>query len=342
MYTYKFIQWILFFYIYCFLGWCFESTYVSVRKRQLVNRGFLKGPFLPIYGSGAIVVLFAALPFKSMPVAVYFVGLLAATLLELVTGIVMEALFKVRYWDYSNQKFNYKGHICLSSSIAWGFFSVAMIYGFHRPIEKFVFWLPDSVVTYGTYLLTIIIAADFATSFKTAMELRDLLVAVEKVKNEIHLMQKRVEVIEAVLADEALQRKEWIEEKKDHIIEKKEQIIAEGKERISEKKERIIGESKEQLMAELQELRNKQLVSKTKLHQKLSVGRDKIDMLRRNPTAHSVKEYSPSFETVKSGLSDMRKGWKLREEEVREKMIDNIVEHILELGKKYRGEDDDK
>jgi uncharacterized membrane protein len=306
MYTYKFVQWLLFFYIYCFLGWCFESTYVSIRKRQLINRGFLKGPFLPIYGSGAIAVLLAALPYQDKPVAVYFVGLMAATLLELVTGMVMESLFKVRYWDYSNQKFNFKGHICLSSSIAWGFFSVAMIYGFHRPIERFVLNLPDTLVTYGTYLLTIGIAADFATSFKTAMELREVLITIEKVKNEMRLMQKRAEVIEAILADEAEQRKE-------HRAEKKEQLVK-----------------------ELEELKSKQLVSTVKLRQKLSGGKDKINMLRRNPTAQSVTEYSPSFESLKSGFYEMCSGWKLKGEDAREKIAENIVERILEMGRRHK------
>lgn len=304
MYTYQFVEWLLFFYIYCFLGWCFESAYVSARTRQLVNRGFLKGPFLPIYGSGAIAVLFAALPFQKMPVAVYFVGLTAATLLELVTGIAMESLFKVRYWDYSNQKFNYKGHICLSSSIAWGFFSVAMIYGFHRPIERFVLWLPKPLVTYGTYVLTIVLAADFATSFKTAMELRDMLVMVEKIKNEMRLMQKRVEVIEAILADEAQQRKEQF------------------------------GQKKEQLVKELEELKNRQLTGRARLHQRLSVGRDKVDLLRRNPGAHSIKEYSRSFEFVKNGFFEMRSSRKLKGSDSGEGIVERIVERILEREKR--------
>ena len=109
-------QWILYFYVYCFLGWIFESCYVSFRKKEWVNRGFLHGPFLPIYGSGAVMMLFVSEPFKNNLILTYFAGVVGATLLELVTGAAMEALLKVRYWDYSNQKFNYKGYICLSSS----------------------------------------------------------------------------------------------------------------------------------------------------------------------------------------------------------------------------------
>lgn len=99
----------------------FESTFVSLKSKKFVNRGFMRGPFLPIYGSGAIMMLVVSMPFQDNIFLTYIAGCIGATALELVTGVTMEALFKVRYWDYSNQKFNYKGHICLSSTIAWGF-----------------------------------------------------------------------------------------------------------------------------------------------------------------------------------------------------------------------------
>ena len=82
MYSYHFREWLSFFYFYCIFGWCFESTYVSFKERHLMNRGFLKGPWLPLYGSGAILVLWLTLPFQETPVLVYVVGALGATVLE--------------------------------------------------------------------------------------------------------------------------------------------------------------------------------------------------------------------------------------------------------------------
>ncbi len=220
MYSYLLQQWLLFFFIYCFLGWCWESAYVSVRKRQWVNRGFLKGPFLPIYGSGALAVLVSTLPVRECPALVYIFGLIGATLLELVTGICMENLFHVRYWDYSNQKFHYKGHICLSSSVAWGFFSLAMIYGFHKPIERMVLGLPYRFTNVSSFILTAIVAADFAVSFKTAMELRDILDGMERIKDEMKKLQRRAEIMEAFIADSAENRKEETMEELRRIREK--------------------------------------------------------------------------------------------------------------------------
>ena len=100
MHIYTTGQWVLLFFFYCFCGWVWESCYVSVCQRRWVNRGFLHGPLLPIYGSGAILILFVTLPAANHLWLVYVLGLVAATALEYVTGAVMERLFGVRYWDY--------------------------------------------------------------------------------------------------------------------------------------------------------------------------------------------------------------------------------------------------
>lgn len=111
MYTYTWYQWLAFFYVYCFLGWIFESTYVSLKQKRLVNRGFLRLPMLPLYGSGAVMMLWVSLPVRDSLPLVYISGFIAATALEYVTGAVMERLFKVRYWDYSSQPFQLHGYI---------------------------------------------------------------------------------------------------------------------------------------------------------------------------------------------------------------------------------------
>ncbi len=126
------------FYLYCFFGWIFESSYVSILKRRFVNRGFLRIPMLPLYGSGAVMMLVVSEPFQDSLLLTWVSGVIGATILEYVTGWAMEQLFKVRYWDYSNQKFNLHGYICLSSSIAWGFLTIFMTHVIHKPIERAV------------------------------------------------------------------------------------------------------------------------------------------------------------------------------------------------------------
>lgn len=86
MYTYTWYQWLAFFYVYCFLGWIFESTYVSLKQKRLVNRGFLRLPMLPLYGSGAVMMLWVSLPVRDSLPLVYISGFIAATALEYVTA----------------------------------------------------------------------------------------------------------------------------------------------------------------------------------------------------------------------------------------------------------------
>ena len=310
MYHYNLQEWLLFFFIYCFLGWCWESCYVSAKKHQWVNRGFMKGPFLPIYGFGALSVLIATLPVRPFPVLVYVFGMIGATALELVTGICMEKLFHVRYWDYSNQKFNFKGHICLTSSIAWGAFSLAMIYGFHKPIEKLVLSIPFVWLDILTTVLTVIVAADFAISFKTAMELRAILDSMERIKDEMKRLQKRAEVIEAFLADDFHDAKENF---KEEMLERKDNLM----EGLQERKENIlegIQERKEDAKAQLKEIREKQKYYLEKKKYSMSDNMAIANLLRRNPSAVSgrhalaFKEYRDKLiESIKREVGELTK-----------------------------------
>lgn len=236
MYHYTIIQWLFFFYFYCFCGWCFESAYVSVKDRKLTNRGFMRGPFLPIYGSGAIMMLVVSMPFQDKIILTYFAGCVGATVLEYVTGVTMEALFKVRYWDYSNKKFNFQGHICLGSTIAWGFLTIGMTEFVHVPVEKMVTAIPSQVLTVATLVLTAGIFADFALSFKAAIDLRNILVKMEQAKEELARIQKRLDVVIALTGEEIGNRKEALAENvKEELVELKEKykVIAEARSRLS-------------------------------------------------------------------------------------------------------------
>lgn len=192
MESYSVLQWMFFFYFYCFAGWCIESAYVSVKERKLTNRGFMRGPFLPLYGSGAVMMLVVSMPFRENLIMTYVAGCIGATVLEYVTGVTMEALFKVRYWDYSNQKFNFQGHVCLGTTLAWGLLTILMTKVVHIPVEQLVFSIPDRALKVSTYILTIYIVADFSLSFKAAIDLRNILVKMEQVKEEMVHIQKRL------------------------------------------------------------------------------------------------------------------------------------------------------
>lgn len=117
MNIYTSTQWIAFFFTYCFLGWCYETVLVSIEERRFVNRGFLRSPFLPIYGFGAIIMIISGKPFVHDPVKMFLCGALSATLMEYATGWIMEWLFKTRYWDYSDCRYNISGRICAEATL---------------------------------------------------------------------------------------------------------------------------------------------------------------------------------------------------------------------------------
>ena len=195
MYTYHWYQWLAFFYIYCFFGWIFESTYVSLRQKKFVNRGFLRLPMLPLYGTGAVMMLWVSLPVRDNLILVYISGVFAATALEYVTGYAMERLFKVKYWDYSDQKFQLHGYICLSSSIAWGFLTILLTEVIHQPIAHFVLGLHPVLLLTGDVITSIIFCADAYESTKTALALGKSLESLAKMQEEMDELRTRIAAI---------------------------------------------------------------------------------------------------------------------------------------------------
>ena len=230
MYEYAWYQWLTFFFIYCFFGWIFESTYVSLKKRQFVNRGFLRLPLLPLYGTGAVMMLWVSLPVKDNLFLVYVSGVVAATVLEYVTGWGMERLFKMKYWDYSNQRFNVKGYICLSSSIAWGFLTILLTEVIHRPIERYVLGLPLMVDLVCVIVVSLLFAADTAESVKAALDLAKVLDAMTNMRAELDDIQVQM----ALLKAETVQR---MEEAREEASQKLGQVRSEAASRTSALKE---------------------------------------------------------------------------------------------------------
>lgn len=201
MMKYTMTQWLIFFYIYCFFGWVWECIFVSVRKRKLVNRGFLKGPLLPIYGSGAICILVVTLPVRGNIPAMFLIGMVAATALEYVTGWAMEKLFHVRYWDYTGQFLNINGHVCLGSTLCWGVLTVLVVEIFHVKLETLVFSFEPWLVDAAAFVITPLFAVDVVTSFHTALHLRDVLIQKERIAAELKRLAERREELERALQE---------------------------------------------------------------------------------------------------------------------------------------------
>ena len=237
MSEYTIPQWLAFFYLYCLIGWIWESCYVSAKSHKWVNRGFLHGPLLPIYGSGALIILIITEPFKQNMVMIFFAGMVGATILEYITGYVMEKIFAVRYWDYTGKFMNINGYICLVSTICWGVFSVLMVKVFHPPVARLLLRIPDLVIYIGDIVISVAFIADIVTSTMEAIDLKKVIREQFEQSERLKKLQERLEVVGSIIDD--LQEKA-VEQKKEKELElqKIRQEIQNAKDAFEQKREK--------------------------------------------------------------------------------------------------------
>lgn len=303
MYPYTLTQWLFLFYFYCFLGWCVESTHVSIRQKppHWVNRGFMRGPFLPLYGSGAIMMLVVSAPFQHNLFLTYVAGCIGATILEYITGVTMEALFKVRYWDYSNQPFNFQGHICLGTTLAWGGLTILMTRVIHKPIENLLYMIPLNMLSVFVFILTVFIAADFALSFRAALDIRDILLGMEKVKEEMAHMQKRLDVIAAVTEEEIGQYRSAAEMRIEELASGIEERLRRMRERAGLHPEEYLESAKNEAI----EIRDKFMNVRYRASELKTVREHwKRGMILGNPGMKGSKKVRYSLEELKEAVKE--------------------------------------
>lgn len=240
--NYSLTEWLAFFYIYSFIGWCIESTIVSVSRRKLTNRGFMTGPMLPLYGTGALVILLSTIWVKDNYFYVYIFGAIGATALELVTGYVMEQLFNIRYWDYTGKKFNFRGYICLKSSLFWGVLSVLVVCVIHKPVSAFVTGMELDAFRIVISVITVIALIDFVHAFKNAYDFKKLLSYETKIRKELNILNEKFQAAGKAIALQY--RKEHfdgnIQKSLQEEIENQKMRIARLKEELDSTKEKLL------------------------------------------------------------------------------------------------------
>ena len=155
--------WFLWLMIYSIIGWVYESTICSISQRKLINRGFLNGPYCPIYGTGAVLVLLVLGRIQN-PVLLFFAGAVLTCSLEYLTSWLMEKLFHARWWDYSKRKFNIGGRACLIGAVVFGAFSVVLILVLHPWVKSDR--LTDTALTWICAILLVGIVSDLIVTVK--------------------------------------------------------------------------------------------------------------------------------------------------------------------------------
>ena len=242
------------FWLYSFCGWIWESSYVSIRQKKLVNRGFVNGPLLTLYGTGAVMVYLILRPFEANVWALYFGGVIVATVLEYVTGVLMETIFHAHWWDYSNQKFNFQGKICLSSSIAWGFFTLGLFYILQPIAVKVVNLVSDTTGEIIVSVVTVCYLVDFGFSAAAAFQLGQKMRSLEKTWGEFlkYLQKSRFnQLAEEMNAKVQQYRAEYSRDKMKEYLAEKRQTLSEAMEQMQKlEKERKEAEGRRNPLSE--------------------------------------------------------------------------------------------
>ena len=194
---YSFLEIIIYFITYSFLGWVMESIFRSISEKKIINTGFLKGPFCPIYGVGAIIMLLFLKRFSDNLTVLFIVSVVVLTIWEYLVGVLLEKLFHTKYWDYSKNKFNFQGRICLTNSIFWGILGVVFVKYIHPAIENLIEKIDVRILIFVYSILGIVILVDMITSIVKVKNIKVTLEKIEKLNNEIRekLKEENVQYI---------------------------------------------------------------------------------------------------------------------------------------------------
>mgnify|MGYP000782352724 FL=1 len=280
----------LLFIVWSFIGWAIEVCAHALKMGEYSNRGFLSMPICPIYGFGVLIITILLHPFMDIPILMFICSSLICTAFELFVGVTMKMIFHNVWWDYSDEHFNFKGYICLKTSILWGMGCLIVEYCAEPQIE----WLVDSIpTTAGTVfigVMGVLIIIDCSNSvaavYKLNLRLKEISEISEKMYNSSQKLGK-------ALADTALTAVDKGSEAAAVIYEKK----LEGQEKAAELKNDIrenISDMKEETVEKLRARYDALVAFSDK-----NVER----MIKAFPSMHSVK-YRKEFENIRAKLRE--------------------------------------
>ena len=211
----------VYFTIYSFIGWFCEVVFCSFLSKRIVNRGFLAGPVCPVYGFGALFIIWLLEPVAFSLPFVFITGMAITSIIEYITGWLLETFFGTRWWDYSNKRFNLQGRVCLENSICFGMMGVLLIEAIHPITEKLVGKIPYSYLMIIDILLFVVFIVDSIFTLNTLVNLNERL-------------RKLYEFTEELRKNTDIQ--EWFNEREFlKSFEKLKIIIEEGKAGINQK-----------------------------------------------------------------------------------------------------------
>lgn len=192
--TLRQIERLIFFFIfmiYSVLGFIVETIYTSIGNRRFTHRGFLFGPYIPIYGFGAVIITYFVQPYANNPIVVFLLSFILCSLLEYITSFVMELLFKARWWDYSEQFLNIHGRICLKNSCLFGIGGVVIVNLLNTRFFKFASLVQLDYLRMIGYILFAVILIDFVVSMMVIKNISSTLDSLQGDSTDLMKVEKQ-------------------------------------------------------------------------------------------------------------------------------------------------------
>lgn len=182
------------FFIYAILGWIIETTLVSIEKRKFVNRGFLIGPYCPIYGFGGLAITILLKNYTKDPIVLFLMAVIICGTLEYFTSYIMEKIFKARWWDYSAKKYNINGRICLETVVPFGILGCLVMYVLNPITFKYLNMLSNSMLNIISAICFTIFITDNIVSYNVISSFTKTVktINVGKIKDNTEEITKKV------------------------------------------------------------------------------------------------------------------------------------------------------
>ena len=236
------------FFIYAILGWIIETTLVSIEKRKFVNRGFLTGPYCPIYGFGGLAITILLKNYTKDPIVLFLMAVIICGTLEYFTSYIMEKIFKARWWDYSAKKYNINGRICLETVVPFGILGCLVMYVLNPITFKYLNMLSNSMLNIISAICFTIFITDNIVSYNVISSFTKTVktINVGKIKDNTEEITKKVREVligksffnkRLMEAYPNLQAK--IKEKARQIAQKAKEVKTEMSDKVESMKEKI-------------------------------------------------------------------------------------------------------
>lgn len=287
----------LLFFIYSFLGWCVEVAFVAVTVGKVENRGFLNGPVCPIYGCGMLGVLMALTPISDRWFLLFLGGMVICSAVELFGGWVLDKIFHMRWWDYTDKPFNVGGYICLGFSIMWGIAVVFAVRMVHPVIMAGISKIPNLAGWIAIGVFVAIFIVDMIVTLKNLIGIKKNLGQLDKLAEELHNIGDQLKevvgnsaITMAEKAGESMERLE-AKEKLENVSEATRERIDSVSEATKEKIDNVSEMTKEKINAQMEELeaRREALIENIQRYNKHLL--NALPKLNKSGKSINIKEY---------------------------------------------------